>query len=340
MDEASPTGLINEYNEKNNRQVFSPKVRVADLAVHLNIPTEFDVARASNSGHTLFSGDGGDFYKDDNCNDDIELTVDIKNVGDDSASSFSACFIVTKDNSAVFRDTSNDCVKTTTTSGSQAKFCQNISSLAANSSTSTITQTLRIKEIGNYQIEFIIDDTNSVKESRKDNNRVIRYIELIDPPTFDTTTTVFKGDSTNSNLITSNPDIVNGDDVDISVIGINDSSLTVSGSVFLKYRHAPPGSTIQPNDPWTDLNSTGETLQAYQTIKKTGTVPYDVAQGLHTIETYMSYKKTAGQTTPDEETEVITFCARPHFQMLLLELFSKTARTLQDTYPLQVNLCL
>ena len=87
---------------------------------------------------------------------------------------------------------------------------------------------------GQWRVDFLIDRNRNITETRTDNNQIYRLIKRsIDKPTLNiTSTSIFKHQ-------TENPYLKVGDDADVSVIGINNSSSTLSNTVNLSFEHTP-----------------------------------------------------------------------------------------------------
>ncbi len=313
-DEGSPNGLIPELNEKDNRQVFRPTIRVPDIAITLNQPTEFDISRAADIGHTMFSGDGGAFYNDSS--DIVDLNIDIENLGLADASNVEVCFKITSPPtvsttaSSSGGSTSGGAISGSgsgglliggssgSTSGlpqSTVTFkCQTIPNLYAGAASPTrVTDSITFNDTGDWRVDFLIDRNRNITEARTDNNQIYRLIKVIDKPTLNvTSTSVFKSNSENPYLKVS-------DDADISVIGINNSTSTLSNTLNLSFDHTPPGGTTT-----TTTLATGVSLSPTESYKSTGQI-YSLAQGLHEVVSKIDYGSNNSQT------QTVNFCVNP-----------------------------
>jgi hypothetical protein len=308
-DEGKPNGLIPELNEKDNRQVFRPIVRVPDLAITLNPPTEFDISRAADTGHTLFSGDGGVFYNDST--DTVDLTIDIENKGLADASNVEACFKITSPptTSSSSGSSSGGVISggsgssftggsSGTTSGLPQSTitykCQTINNLYANTGAPTrVTDTISFNSTGEWRVDFLIDRNKNITETRTDNNQTYRLIKVINKPTLNiTSTSIFKH-------LSENPYLKVGETADVSVIGINNSNSTLSNTVNLSFDHTPPGGSVA-----TTSLTTGASLSPTQSYKSTGQLT-SLTQGLHQIESIIDYGSSNSQT------QTQNFCVHP-----------------------------
>ena len=313
-DESDPIGLIPELNEKNNRQVFWPEIRVPELSVTLNTPTEFDVYRSADLGHQVFSGNSRQFFNDNT--DIVNLAIEVENIGEADAQDIKVCFKITSPANpnchSLIRDVPsiprtnrrkyrryNSLIDDTEgfpngdlpTSTVTTK-CQIIPNLVAGASPTLITEQISFSVIGQHRLDFYIDPDKNITENRRGNNTTFRLIDVINKPTLNISMmSVVKKDEVSSY-------VVDGDDVNVSMIGVNNSTSNISTLSF-GLVHKDPNNITQTYQVLSSLSlSPNESYKATQTLQS-------LIQGEHTFTSTIDY----GSSNTSNLTENI--CVHP-----------------------------
>ena len=169
----------------------------------------------------------------------------------------------------------------------------NIQPLCWCGGTTRVSDTITFNATGEWRVDFLIDRNRNITETRTDNNQIYRLIKVINKPTLNvTSTSVFKSN-------TENPYLKVGDDADVSVIGINNSTTTLSNTVNLSFEHTPPGGSTT-----TTTLATGATLSPTESYKSTGQI-YSLTQGLHEVVSKIDYGSS------NIQTQTVNFCVNP-----------------------------